>query len=306
MTPTAESCRRCARAAPWLSLWGNLSVGLYKLVVGIIGGSTALVADAVHSFSDVIGSTGILIATKISSRKPNENFPYGLGKAEFVGALFVYTLLLFIVAWIAAQSIRLMLSAGLEPPHFVTLLGAVVSVLYNYMMYRYTTCVGMRNQSPAILADAFENRADAISSGACIAGILGGMFVHPICDPIAALLVGAIIMWNCQDQLRHAADGLMDVGLGEEEVELVKRIALRHEGVIAAPSVRTRRTGARYWVDLQVTVRPDLPVARADAIAAAVRDDIKRYPSFHHAEVFVLPAEGGPAGEQASTAGSSA
>jgi cation diffusion facilitator family transporter len=288
-----------------MSLWGNLSIGLYKLVVGIIGGSTALIADAVHSFSDVIGSTGILIATKISSREPNEDFPYGLGKAEFVGALFVYTLLLFIVGWIAVQSIRLMLTSGLEPPHFVTLLGAVVSVLYNYTMYKYTTCVGMRNHSPAILADAFENRADAISSGACIAGILGGMFVHPICDPIAALMVGAIIMWNCQDQLRHAADGLMDAGLGHDEVELVRRLAMRHEGVVAAPSVRTRRTGARYWVDLQVAVQPGMEVAKADMIAAAVRDDIKRYPTFHHAEVFVVPAAGGPDSDPSSTSGTS-
>ncbi|MDH5674061.1 MAG: cation diffusion facilitator family transporter [Myxococcales bacterium] len=290
--PDPEVCKRCSRAVPWLSLWGNLGMALYKLVVGMIGGSAALVADSMHSFADVVGSTGILVATRVSSRNPNNEFPYGMGKAEFIGAAFVYTVLLFFAGGIVYHSIVAMLGPGLEAPGFVTLLGAVVSVFYNYLMYKYATCVGMRNHSPAILADAFENRADAISSAACIFGILGAIYINPICDPIAALIVGIIIFWNCQEQLREAATGLMDGGLPADEAVLLERLALRSDGVVDVDAVRTRRTGAGYWVDLSIRVDPELPVAQSDPIAAAVRDEIKKYPQFHHVEVFVLPRVG--------------
>lgn len=287
--PNPEVCRRCAHAVPWTSLWGNLSLAIYKVVVGLIGGSAALVADAAHSFSDVIGSTGILVATRVSSKQPNERFPYGTGKAEFLGAVFVYTLLFFIAGGIIYHAIRKMLHPELAAPHFATLLGAVVSVVYNYIMFRYSSCVGMRNNSPAILADAFENKADAVASGACIAGILGAMFVHPICDPIAALGVGGVIVWNSQQQIREAAHGLLDTGLGREEVEHIERFALQQEGVRGVRFVRTRRTGARYWMDIGVDVPNDLDVAKVDEIVVKIRDELKRNPLCHHVDVFAFP-----------------
>lgn len=288
--PTPEMCGACAKRVPWLSIWGNLGLAIYKAVVGTVGGSAALVADALHSFADVIGSTGILVATKVSAKEPDASFPYGRGKAEFIGAAFVYTLLLFFAAFISFHAIRSLAEPTLGAPHFVTLFGAIISVFYNYIMYSYATCVGKRNLSPAILADAFENRADAISSVACVGGILGAMYVHPMCDPIAALIVGIIIFWNCQEQLREAAHGLMDEGLPANEVELMRTLALRHDGVVAVSFARSRRTGARYWLDMGIEVNSDMTVMRADAVATAVRNDLSIRPQFHHVEVFVEPA----------------
>ena len=290
--PSAEMCRRCARIVPWTSLWGNFSLAIYKIVVGLIGGSAALVADAIHSFADVVGSTGILVATKVSSRRPDERFPYGTGKAEFLGAVFVYTVLFFFAGGIVYHAIAKMLHPDLAAPHFATLLGAIVSIVYNYIMFRYATCVGRRNNSPAIMADAFENKADAISSVACVAGILGAMYVHPICDPIAALGVGAVIFWNCQQQIREATHGLLDSGLPAGDVDLVKQVALRHGGVLDVRFVRSRRTGARYWMDIGVDVRRDLDVDAFDQIAVGIRDELKRNPLCHHVEVFAFPEAG--------------
>ena len=284
------NCRRCAKAVPWFSLWGNLALGVYKLVVGTVGRSQALVADALHSFADVIGSTGILIATKVSSKDPDDYLPYGRGKAEFIGAAFVYTVLLFFAGGISFTAIKSIISGEMHPPHFVTVLGAVVSVLYNFIMYKYATCVGQRNHSPAILADAFENRADAISSVACIGGILGAMFVHPICDPIAALVVGIIIFFNCKEQLIEAAKSLMDGGLEPEDVEKIRGIVARQPGVVGVPFLRTRRTGARFWFDVGIEVSPDTGVEEADRVAMAIRGLVKRHPQSHHVEVYVSSA----------------
>ncbi len=287
--PARSKCQKCARSVPWVSFWGNFALAVYKLFVGVLGGSSALIADAMHSFADVVGSVGIVIATHVSAKEPDEDYPYGRGKAEFLGAVFVYTILLFFAFGIVAHSLTLMSSDDLKAPHFATLLGAVVSVFHNVIMFQYLTCVGRRNNSPAILADAFENRADAISSVACIGGILGAMLIHPICDPIAALLVGVIIFWNCQEQLREAIKGLMDTALPDEETDEATDIILGIDGVVDLAFLRTRRTGARYWLDIGIEVDELLDVEAADVIAKKIGAQLSRYPFCHHAEVFVVP-----------------
>jgi cation diffusion facilitator family transporter len=284
-----EDCRRCARVAPWYSFWGNLALAIHKLVVGILGQSTALVADAVHSFGDVIGSSSILIATRMAGKKPDDKFPYGRGKAEFVSAVFVYVMLLFLATAIMVSSIRSILANEISPPHFVTAASAVVSVLYNYIMYKFTKCAGLRNNSPAILADAFENRADAISSAAVIVGIIAARLIHPILDPIAALIVCVIIFWNCQEQLREAAAGLMDRGLPEDRIDGIRKAAAAQLGVSAVTFVRSRQTGVHFWIDLGIEVKPGVTVEESDAISASVREAVSKTPQCHFVDVYVSP-----------------
>jgi cation diffusion facilitator family transporter len=284
-----EHCRRCARIAPWFSFWGNLALATHKLVVGILGRSTALVADAIHSFGDVIGSASILVATNSSGKKPDHKFPYGRGKAEFISAVFVYVMLLFLATGIMISSLRSILSNEISPPHFVTAASAVVSVLYNWLMYKYTACVGQRNNSPAIMADAFENRADAISSVAVIGGIIAARLIHPILDPIGALIVCVIIFWNCQEQLREATAGLMDRGMPEDRLKVIRHVAAEQRGVLKVTFVRTRQTGVHYWVDIGVEVHASATVEQADEIAAAVQSAVSTTPQIHYVDVYVSP-----------------
>lgn len=284
-----SSCNACARRVPWVSFWGNLSLAIYKLLIGIFGGSSALVADAMHSFADVVGSTGIVIATRISALEPDANYPYGRGKAEFLGAIFVYTVLLMFAIGIVYHAIVNMFADNLEAPHVLTLLGAVVSVLHNIFLFKYFSCVGRRNNSPAILADAFENRADAISSVACIFGIFGAMVVHPICDPIAALAVGIVIFWNCQEQLREAASGLMDRALDEDDRERIEHVLLDDEHVSKVAFLRTRQSGARYWMDIGLEVPAELTTTEADEVMNRLRQRLARSPQYHFAQFFLMP-----------------
>jgi cation diffusion facilitator family transporter len=293
--PDNERCKRCARVAPWFSFSGNLTLAVHKLAVGLLGGSAALVADAMHSFGDVVGSTSILLATRVSARRPDARFPYGRGKAEFIGAVFVYIVLLFFATGIVLSSTKTILRGGAERPHYITAIGALVSVLYNYMMFRFATCAGRRTNSPAIMADAFENRADALASAAVIVGIFAALLIHPVCDAIAALAVGLIIFWNCQEQLRQAARGLMDSGLSADRIDAIRHAALAQDGVTAVRFVRTRQTGVKYWIDLGISVARDLAVEKADRIAAELRQIVLDAPYCHYVEVYVLPERAAPA-----------
>jgi cation diffusion facilitator family transporter len=286
-----ERCIHCGNRVPWISFWGNCTITAYKVSVGILGGSSALIADGIHSFTDVIGTSVIIGTRKVSDRPPDGCHPYGHGKAEFMGSTFIYTVLLFLAGAIFIGGLLLILEGHMRRPRIVTLLAAVVSVLYNVLMYCLGRCAGRRNNSPAILANSFENRADAISSVAVIVGIAAAILIHPVCDPIAAMVVGVIIFANCLIELNKSLSGLMDRALSREAVQRIKRVALAQKGVTGVEYIKTRQTGRDYWVDLGILVREDLTVARSDHIASEVRNELmRRSERFHDVEVYVAPA----------------
>lgn len=283
-------CARCARIVPWFSFWGNLVLAVYKLAVGILGASAALVVDALHSFTDVVGSAGIVVATNASARRPDQRYPYGRGKAEFVGAVFVYTILVCLATVIIAGAVRELLKQGTSRPHLVTALGAGISIAHNCLMYKYEICVGKRLKSPAILADAFENRADAISSVAAVIGIIGSLLIHPALDRIAALIVGVIIFWSCAVHLAHSSKGLLDRAVPVEEQDRLKALVLGVPRVTGVRFLRTRQTGVRYWIDVGLDLPHELPMDQADSIVAAVRERLKQHPECHYVDVYLFPA----------------
>jgi cation diffusion facilitator family transporter len=271
-------------------LAGNAGLALFKLVVGTLGASSALVVDGTHSLTDVVGSSAIIVASRVSGRPADESHPYGYGKAEFIGSAVVYTLLLVLSAGIVFGAVVVLLRGKAEPPHYLTLLGAVVSVLGNYVMYLFAHCAGSKANSPAILADAFENRADALSSIAAVVGITGAIFIHPLFDPITAVVVGGMILWNCLTQLKVSVSNLIDRGMPHEVTVAIRRVVMSHRGVIAIDFVRTRQTGPQYWIDLGVRLAKELDVSSADALCAGIRTDLMlRCEEFQWVELFVTP-----------------
>jgi cation diffusion facilitator family transporter len=203
------------------------------------------------------------------------------------------------VIYAAVQQIR---AGTTDPPHYLTVLGALVSVIYNYLMYRFASCVGLRVNSPAIMADAFENRTDAISSVACIVGIIAALLIHPVCDAIAALAVGGVILHNSIEQLREATAGLMDAGLPADRVADIERRVLLREEVARIVYLRSRQIGAGFWVDLGVELEPRMTLKKAAGIALEIEREVGARNMVTHAEVYVFPSGPAENPEQLSTA----
>lgn len=289
--PNAETCQACASRVPVYAWIGNLVLTVFKLVVGFLGGSPALMADGLHSFTDVIGTTVILASTRISGRAPNRDFPYGQGKVEFMSSLFIYIVLIALSIFIFTGGLLILLSGHEDPPHLITVLGGGVSILYNILMYQLGQCAGTRTGSPALMANSFENRADAISSVAVCIGILLAVFVYPPADPVAAMMVGVIIFVNCLHEGKKALQGLMDHrSLSPEVHARIRAVASAHVGVTSVRFVKTRPTGTGFWLDLGIEVAPGTLVARADAIAGGVKETLlRRSEQFSAVEVYVLP-----------------
>lgn len=285
-----ERCARCGHRVAWTSFWGNLSLTFYKVLIGVLGGSSALIADGFHSFTDVIGTSVILFSRRISGRPADGSHPYGHGKAEYLAAVFVYVVLVVLATALILGAIVVMRSGDVQAPQSITLLGAGISVFYNTIMYLLGQCAGRRNNSPALLANSFENRADAISSVAVMVGIVLAVTVHPVCDPLAALAVGVVILWNAITQLREASHGLMDKSLPDEVVRRIAGMAVAHAGVTGVDFVKSRRSGTHFWVDLGIGVSPSIGVAEADVIAREVRGDLmRRSERFGDVQVYVSP-----------------
>lgn len=281
-------CQRCAHRVPWLSFAGNLCLTIYKILVGILGGSSALVADGLHSGTDVIGTSMILFSRRVSGQPPDERHPFGHGKVEFMGSAFIYVVLLVLGVGIFFGAIVVIASGELQSPGIVTLLAAGVSVLYNVIMYRLGSCAGRKINSPALMANAFENRADAISSVAVVVGIAAATFIHPILDPIAAMCVGVIIGSNAVMELRKSIRGLTDTAMAPAAIGHITELALARPGVSGVDYVKTRQTGHGAWVDVGIRVTGEADVVEANAIARAVRREVmERCEGVDRVEVYV-------------------
>jgi len=293
-SPGIQACEACARRVPIYSWVGNVLLTAFKLVVGFLGGSPALIADGLHSFTDIIGTSVILASTRISGREPSREFPYGHGKVEFMSSMFIYIVLVGLAIFIFVGGLLLLLAGHEDPPHLVTLLGAIVSILYNVIMYRMGQCAGVRTGSPALMANSFENRADALSSVAVCVGIVLAILVAPAADPMAAMLVGVIIFVNCLREGGKALRGLMDHrSLSPAVHQRIRAVAAAQAGVARVCFVKTRPTGTGFWLDLGIEVDPGVVVEQADDIALRVKQSLQhRSHQFSAVEVYVVPAGG--------------
>ena len=269
-------CELCARSTPWYCLLGNSSLSMLQIMIGFIGGSSALIADGIHTFTDVIGTMSVILSRGVAGKPPDSDHHYGHGKVEFMSSAFIYVVLLFLSVAISTGALIMILGRHYRRPEAITLLASCMSVLINSFMFKLGMCAGTRANSPALLANAFENRADAMSACAVIAGIAASIFINPICDPIAALSVGLYILIHAIIQLKDTLGGLMDKALPPEVIRRIKEIAKTQKGVEGVDYVKTRQTGVKYWVDVGIQVNGHLNVCESEAIAAAVRVELMR------------------------------
>ena len=260
-----------------IGLGVNLVLACAKLLAGIFGHSYALVADAVESFSDILGSAMIWGGLRVAAKPPDDNHPYGHGKAEALAALAVSGLLLVAGIGIATKSIHEIITPH-HAPAWWTLLVLVVVVLAKETMFRVASRVARQEQSDAMNTDARHHRADALTSVAAFVGIsialIGGPGWEPA-DDWAAILASGIILWNAVLLARPPLAELLDERPGDVP-EHASAVARTIEGVRDVEQAHARKGGPRYWVDMHVEVDPHLTVYEAHIISGMVKSAIRR------------------------------
>lgn len=262
-----------SRRVTWASVALNSTLSVAQVVIGVLGGSQALVADGVHTLSDLITDGLVLFALKHSAKGADEEHPYGHGRIETAVTLILGGSLVVValgLAWRAGD--RLLFDpAPFVAPSTLTFWAALVTLAAKEGLYRYTMRTASRFASAMLTANAWHHRSDAISSLAVVIGVGGAIYGFAYLDAVAAVVVsvliariGVVLGWQA---LRE----LIDTGLDPEPREEIRHIIAQVAGVRALHLLRTRRAGSRVLIDVHILVDPHLSVSEGHHIGEAVR-----------------------------------
>jgi cation diffusion facilitator family transporter len=269
----------------------NAALVIVKLVAGLLGHSYALVADAVESMADILGSIVVWSGLYIASQPADKEHPYGHGKAEPLAALVVGFLLIGAGIGIAIEAIREIATPHHAPAPF-TLIVLIAVFFVKETLYRIGRRTGRRIGSGAVALDAWHHRGDALTSLAAAIGIsvalIGGPGYEPA-DDWAALFATGVIFWNAARLVRGPVRELMDIE-APHVVADASAVARQTRGVQDVEKVMARKIGLGYWVDMHVEVDPQMPVIEAHRIAHDVKDQVlKRLPHVQDVLIHIEP-----------------
>jgi cation diffusion facilitator family transporter len=261
-----------------VTLWGvavNLLLAVTKIIGGVVGHSHALLADGIHSLSDLASDAMVLVAARHAGEAADDNHPYGHGRFETLATVALGTFLIFVSIGIAYDAItRLIANEVIEIPDSFTLVLALISILSNEGLYHFTKKVGLSINSKLLIANAWHHRSDAISSIVVLAGITAALMGMPAFDVVAAIIVAIMIAKIGYDLGYQGVMELVDTGLDAETVEQIKQKILSHEDVAELHMLRTRQMGHTALVDVHILVSPKLSVSEAHHISENVERSV--------------------------------
>ena len=286
-----ENCRDCREEVVWWAFTADICMTVFKGLLGLMSGSVALVADSLHSGADVVASGVTQLSVKISSKPADEKYPFGYGNIQYISSAIVGMLLLFGASGLMYNSVMKILAGTFVAPSIFAALGAGVTVIVNELMYRYQICVGNENNSPAIIANAWDNRSDAFSSAAVLVGVLASVLGFPIADTIAAIGVSALVGRIGIELIGKAVHGLMDSSVDVDLLRTVWQISVDTPNVHSVYFLRGRHVGEDVHLDLRLRIDPRLTVKDGATVAEAVKVRIQEeIPHARDIRLFVSPA----------------
>ena len=284
----------------WVTLVGsvvNVVLLLFKFVAGIIGHSAAMLADAVHSLSDFVTDVIVLVFIHISGKPQDKSHDYGHGKYETLAMTLIGVALLLVALGIlnsGAMKIKLWLDGEqLEAPGTIALWAALLSVVLKEGVYRYSMIKARQLNSPAVEANAWHHRSDALSSIGTAIGIGGAIFLGQrwtVLDPIASVVVGIFIVKVSVSLLRRGIGDLLEQSLPDAVEEEILQLVAALPGLSKPHDLRTRRIGNHYAIELHILMDGNITLREAHDKASEVEETLKsHYGQETHVAVHVEP-----------------
>ena len=277
-----------------ISIAVNLILSVGKLAAGILAHSGAMVSDAVHSASDVFSTIIVIIGFRLSAKDADKEHPYGHERLECVAGIILAGILFITGLGIAKSSVDLVISKEYltaRMPGVAALLAAVISIAAKEGLYWLTIFYARKIDSPALKADAWHHRSDALSSVGAMIGIIGARMGFAICEPVASLVICIFIIKASVEIFSDAIEKMTDKACDDSTQSAIRGVILSQDGVESLAELKTRMFGAKMYVDAVITVNGELPLNEAHAIAESVHDSVERaFPNVKHCMVHVDPA----------------
>ncbi|HCN87877.1 MAG TPA: cation-efflux pump [Oxalobacteraceae bacterium] len=270
----AERAAAASRST-WVSVGVNLVLTATQIAVGVLAKSQGLVADGIHSLSDLVADFVVLFASHHSKKDADVEHPYGHQRFETAASLVLGVLLLAVgVGMLWSAFLKLEAPDTVQRVHIVALWVAAAALIAKELLFRYMLSVAKRAKSSMLVANAWHARSDAASSLVVGIGIIGNLAGYPILDPIAALIVGFMVAKMGWEFGWAALHDLMDRSVDEQEVEAIRRTLIDTPGVSGVHDVRTRKMGDMIIVDAHIEVDASITVEAGHDIAVVARQRV--------------------------------
>lgn len=276
---------------------GNMALLTFKFVAGIVGHSSAMIADAVHSLSDFITDIIVLVFVRISAKPQDESHDYGHGKFETIASFIIGLALMAAATGIILSGILKIIDwAGGKPlasPGWLALWAALLSIVSKEGLYHYTALRGKALSSQALIANAWHHRSDALSSIGAAVGIGGSILLGSrwaVLDPLASVIVGVMLVKVAFELLRTSIGELTECSLPEETEREIADIVQSFPGVAEPHNLRTRRIGNRIAIELHIRMDGDITLRKAHDSASAIERRLKeRFGATTHVSLHMEP-----------------
>jgi cation diffusion facilitator family transporter len=258
---------RQIKSITYIGMFVNIALAVVKIVVGFSAASLALVADGIHSFSDLATDVAVLLGLRLGSKAPDQSHPYGHGRAETFSAVLIALILILVGGVMIYYATMAIAKDEVTSPKIAVLIAAIVSIAAKEWLYRATKKVAIQSHSAALYANAWHHRSDALSSVAVAIGFISLEFGFGHGDQVAAIAVGLMIIWVgirvVGDSLRELTESAVD----SDTIEHIKNIINDNSSIRQWHKLRTRMVGREVFLDLHILVDPDLSLAAAHEIS---------------------------------------
>jgi cation diffusion facilitator family transporter len=263
---------RQIKSITYIGIALNIALAVVKVVIGWLAGSLALVADGVHSLSDVATDAVVLLGLRLGSKGPDQSHPYGHGRAETFSAGLIALVLILVGGAMIYYATMAIARDEVTTPRLAVLIAAIVSIAAKEWLYRATQKIAIQSHSPALYANAWHHRSDALSSVAVVIGFISLEFRFGHGDQVAAIAVGLMIIWVgvriVGDSLRELTEGAVD----SDTIEHIRGVINANSSVRQWHKLRTRTVGREVFLDLHILVDPDLDIAAAHQISESLEN----------------------------------
>lgn len=271
----ADEVAKLKAHVTYVAAWINVFLTIIKIVVGIIGQSAALIADGIHSLSDLASDVLVIMAIKLGAREADYDHPYGHKRFETLATVVLGIALIVIaggIAWDVTE--RMQNPETLLVPGFEALGIAFISILANEWLYHYTKRVGKQTRSKLLIANAWHHRSDAISSVIVLFGIVAVLVGYPFADAVAAVIVALMVGKIGLRLVLESIKELVDTSVSETLIQDIRREIKSTHGVHSIHLLRTRQMGEDAYVDAHIVVDPKISVSEGHMIGDKVRANL--------------------------------
>ena len=268
---------------------GNFILAFIKILIGFIARSTAMLADGMHSLSDVITTIGVIIGLKLSHKEADKSHPYGHEKIESITSLFLAIVLFLVAISIGYSGIIKIINHSYVTPGFSAIIAAIISIIVKELMYWYTIKYANQINSPSLKADAWHHRSDALSSAGALIGIAGARMGYTFLDPLVAIIIALVIIKVAFDISKQSIAQLIDEAASEEDIQVIIDRINSIDGIYEIKNLKTRKHSNRLYVDVDISVDATLTVEEGHKIALYVHNLIEEDSRIKHCMVHVNP-----------------